>query len=214
MKLADKESLIFFYPKSNLKDYFISYVIKNEMGIECVLLESMDDLNDYDTGGKKTMLLYNCDDKKTLEILMDIESNKLFFSSFDYFALFNLNKNQIINRKFFELGISGCFYSDENMEDFFSGIQALFRNKMWLSSTVIVNKDNYDVAFSFAKEKFLTQREIYLLFLLKQGLNNEEIAQKSYISLGTVKTHFNNIFRKLNVKSRLQAIIWIEKNLK
>jgi len=213
MKTINNESIIFFYQKSNLKDQFIAYVIKNEIGIECILLESMNELNNYSVAGKKTMMLYNCDDKKIIEILFDIESNKVFFSNFQYFALFNLHKNQLISKKFFELGIKGCFFSDDHIDDFFSGIQALFRNKIWLPSSILLNVDNYEVSFTIAKEKFLTQREIYLLLLLKQGLNNKEIAGKSFISLGTVKTHFNNIFKKLNVRNRLQAIIWIEKNL-
>ena len=38
------------------------------------------------------------------------------------------------------------------------------------------------------------------------GLNNNEIAEKLFISLGTVKYHISNIFQKLGVGSRVEAV--------
>ena len=52
----------------------------------------------------------------------------------------------------------------------------------------------------------LTRREIDILALMAKGYKNKEIAEKSYISLHTVKTHVKNIFEKLNVTSRVQAV--------
>jgi LuxR family maltose regulon positive regulatory protein len=52
----------------------------------------------------------------------------------------------------------------------------------------------------------LTHREIELLKLMAEGLQYKEIATRTYLSLETVKTHAKNIFRKLEVNTRLQAI--------
>jgi len=53
----------------------------------------------------------------------------------------------------------------------------------------------------------LTKREFEILDLLAQRLHNKEIAAKLFISPGTIKTHLNNIYRKLNVTGgRLQAV--------
>jgi LuxR family maltose regulon positive regulatory protein len=55
--------------------------------------------------------------------------------------------------------------------------------------------------------KPLTNRELQILDLLGQHLQNKEIAVKLFISPETIKTHLNNIYRKLNVTSgRLQAV--------
>jgi LuxR family maltose regulon positive regulatory protein len=52
----------------------------------------------------------------------------------------------------------------------------------------------------------LSERELEVLRLIGDGLSNHEIAAKLVIGLGTVKTHINNIFGKLDVKSRTQAV--------
>jgi LuxR family transcriptional regulator, maltose regulon positive regulatory protein len=52
----------------------------------------------------------------------------------------------------------------------------------------------------------LTQREQEILGLLCQGLSNREIARRTFLSLGTVKTHVHNLFSKLGVRDRPQAI--------
>lgn len=52
----------------------------------------------------------------------------------------------------------------------------------------------------------LSERELEVLDLIIEGLSNAEIAQHLYIALGTVKRHINNIYGKLEVGSRTQAI--------
>ena len=51
----------------------------------------------------------------------------------------------------------------------------------------------------------LTARETEILVLLAEGLSNKEIAQKTNISPGTVRTHLEHIFRKLHVRGRTEA---------
>jgi ATP/maltotriose-dependent transcriptional regulator MalT len=52
----------------------------------------------------------------------------------------------------------------------------------------------------------LTNREQEILNLLEQRLSNKEIAAKLFISTETVKKHLNNIYGKLNVNNRRQAV--------
>ena len=53
----------------------------------------------------------------------------------------------------------------------------------------------------------LTRREKDVLLLVTQGENNKSIAEKLVVSEITVKSHLNNIFKKLNVSSRTQAVL-------
>jgi DNA-binding CsgD family transcriptional regulator len=52
----------------------------------------------------------------------------------------------------------------------------------------------------------LSKRELEILSLLAQGHSNQEIATKLFVSLSTVKTHIQNLFEKLDVKRRIQAV--------
>jgi ATP/maltotriose-dependent transcriptional regulator MalT len=53
----------------------------------------------------------------------------------------------------------------------------------------------------------LTAREAEILHLINAGLTNQEIADQLVIALGTVKRHTANIYGKLGVRSRTQAIV-------
>ena len=52
----------------------------------------------------------------------------------------------------------------------------------------------------------LSEREIEVLQLIAEGLTNSEIASRLFLSLNTIKVHTRNIYGKLNVHSRIQAI--------
>lgn len=54
----------------------------------------------------------------------------------------------------------------------------------------------------------LTNREMEVLACLTQGLNYKAIAKRLFVSDSTVKTHVNNIFTKLNVNDRTQAVLY------
>ena len=52
----------------------------------------------------------------------------------------------------------------------------------------------------------ISKREYEVLELMAQGLSNQEIADKLFVSLNTVKTHSSNLFMKLDARRRTQAI--------
>lgn len=70
---------------------------------------------------------------------------------------------------------------------------------------VIVQKD-----FAFNEEEFnrlgISKRELEVLELMAQGLSNQEIADKLFVSLNTIKTHSANLFVKLDAKRRTHAV--------
>ena len=53
----------------------------------------------------------------------------------------------------------------------------------------------------------ISKREYEVLLLLGQGLSNQQIADKLFVSMNTVKTHTSRLFEKLEVKNRTQAIL-------
>lgn len=53
----------------------------------------------------------------------------------------------------------------------------------------------------------LTDRELDVLRMLARGLSNQQIAEALFLGEGTVKTHINRIFRKLDLRDRAQAVV-------
>jgi DNA-binding CsgD family transcriptional regulator len=56
------------------------------------------------------------------------------------------------------------------------------------------------------KKLGISPREYEVLQLMSEGLSNQEIGEKLFISLPTVKTHTTNLYMKLDVKRRTQAV--------
>jgi LuxR family maltose regulon positive regulatory protein len=52
----------------------------------------------------------------------------------------------------------------------------------------------------------LSARELEVLRLIAEGLSNQAIAQRLFLSTGTVKVHLRHIYGKLDVNSRTQAV--------
>ena len=57
----------------------------------------------------------------------------------------------------------------------------------------------------------LTDRELEVLRLVAKGMNNREIAKELYISDNTVKNHVRNILEKLQLHSRMEAVMYAVK---
>ena len=56
-------------------------------------------------------------------------------------------------------------------------------------------------------ESGLSKREFQILELMAEGKSNKEISEELFVSIHTVKSHASNLFEKLEVKSRTQAIV-------
>ena len=105
--------------------------------------------------------------------------------------------------------------------EIYSGAIALFFTGLgiWLAlklsrpkwKTVIVEKEVFVTAAAAIDEKEvdrlgLSPRELEVLRLMAEGLSNQEIAARIFVSLNTVKTHSANLFIKLDVRRRTQAV--------
>jgi DNA-binding NarL/FixJ family response regulator len=82
--------------------------------------------------------------------------------------------------------------------------EALFGPPIALRLTSFFNSSKTIAADTFPD---LTEREQELLHLLAQGLSNQEIAAKLVINIKTVRNHLSNIYSKMQVTDRVQAII-------
>lgn len=70
----------------------------------------------------------------------------------------------------------------------------------------ITQSENFVLNTTLVTQLEISKRELEVLNLLAQGASNQEIASKLFVSLSTIKTHNQNIFEKLDVKKRIQAV--------
>jgi two-component system, NarL family, response regulator LiaR len=80
--------------------------------------------------------------------------------------------------------------------------------KLTKPKTILVPVDPTTFAVNEEQLKALniSKRELDVLELMSAGFSNQEIAEKLFVSLNTIKTHTSNIFLKLDVKRRTQAV--------
>jgi len=69
-----------------------------------------------------------------------------------------------------------------------------------------VDKQRREVDMGQAARLDLSKRELEVLGLMAEGFSNQEIAEKLFVSLNTIKTHTSRIFEKMDVKRRTQAV--------
>lgn len=62
-------------------------------------------------------------------------------------------------------------------------------------------------------QKGLSNREVEVAGLVTKGLANKEIANQLFVTEKTIKFHLTNIYKKMNVKSRSQLIVWASPHL-
>jgi len=97
--------------------------------------------------------------------------------------------------------------------EFYVGIVAIFFTTLgvWAGlkltqKKVVVVGPEFILNESELQRVGISKREYEVLVLMAQGLSNQEIANKLFVSLNTIKTHSSNLFLKLEVNRRTQAI--------
>lgn len=109
-----------------------------------------------------------------------------------------------------ELDVDAYVLKDAFIEEITFAIDSVERGGKYYSSLLIeqMNKSSEDEnALSL-----LTNREMEVLYLLGQGYCNEKINETLFISEGTTKKHIGNILHKLELRNRVEAVLFAVKN--
>ena len=109
-------------------------------------------------------------------------------------------------------GADGYLLKDSSSEQVVAAIRKVSQGDSVIHPRMTQKLIAYHQTNSERNENVLSEREKEVLFELVKGLSNKEIAEVLFISDKTVKIHINKIFKKLNVKSRTQAVIYAVQN--
>ena len=116
-------------------------------------------------------------------------------------------------------GVRGFFRTALGDEQLIKCIRVVAQGEFWLDAELITRvfekvikefKKQRDLLkplthLNSAKLDILSPREMEVLALVNQSMTNEEIADKLFLTLQTVKTHMRNIFAKTKIRNRVEA---------
>ncbi len=107
-----------------------------------------------------------------------------------------------------EAGAKGYLLKDTSREDLFEAIRAVHRGESGIEPGVAARVlDRFaQLSREEAQAPLLSEREMEVLQLIATGSANKEIAVSLSITESTVKTHVANIFQKLDVSGRTEAV--------
>ncbi|MBR9872989.1 MAG: helix-turn-helix transcriptional regulator [Vibrionaceae bacterium] len=113
--------------------------------------------------------------------------------------------------------LAGVFYTSDDFQTLQTGIDKILQGDMWFSRKfsqqyITHLRQNIKPVYNH-DPSILTRREMQIITFLAMGASNQEIAEQLFVSENTVKTHLHNIFKKIEVKNRVQALIWAKENI-
>lgn len=106
------------------------------------------------------------------------------------------------------LGCKG-YILKQNIDSIIPSIKAVYAGNMVFDSKIVSSIKKYrerDI------EGELSSRELDILILIAEGLNNKEIANKLYLSEGTVRNYISSMLEKLSLRDRTQLAIYYYKS--
>lgn len=131
-------------------------------------------------------------------------------------VMFTVSDNQEDVVAALQSGADGYLLKDMEPDDLIHNIKQAAHGQLVLSQELtellalaIQSKSKRD---NKPDAKSMTKRERQILKLISAGMTNKHIARKLDITEGTVKVHIKHLFKKLELKSRVEAAIWAMEN--
>ena len=214
------EAYIHIVSSNMLQNELLLSFLTDKIGIdgECLDRFSPENLNKLNGSVKKRFILIDCKNIEIKEVWENIEKLKPSTASHLFVALCNVASGAAMERIAMNIGIHGLFYDNDPPSIIAKGIDAILNGDFWFSRKTLIKfvteaQSHSEPAEPDTMDGLLTAREKEILGLMASGKNSRGIADDLCISIHTVKTHIYNIYSKINVNNRLQAVLWAAKYL-
>lgn len=106
------------------------------------------------------------------------------------------------------LGCKG-YILKQNIKGIIPAINAVYSGNLVFDSKIVSNIKKYSKKYDMDID--LSDREFDILLLIAEGLNNREIAEKLFLSEGTIRNYISNMLGKLSLRDRTQLAIYYYK---
>lgn len=146
-----------------------------------------------------------------IEVLKEIQESDIKV----HVILLTISNDRELLMEALNYGANGYLLKDSNPDDLIRGINEINEGENFIDNRLL----KYLVrGYASSKREDdnllsrLSRRELEVLNLMSEGLSNKEIGDKLFLSEKTVKNYAYNMFKKLEVKDRVQATIYALKN--
>ncbi len=136
-------------------------------------------------------------DKSGIDLCREVKEK---YSSVFIIGLSTFNQKSFI-QKMMEGGASGYVLKNASQQELMEAIETIARGKTYFS-----NEAAQTLRKNMETEIILTRREKEVLGLIAEGMTNNEVAQKLFISITTVDTHRKNLLEKFKTKNTASLI--------
>jgi DNA-binding NarL/FixJ family response regulator len=199
--------------ESSMQSKMLANLMADKLGLECKLADQPQQISHL-LNSEQSLLLIDAQhfDMSTLRSLLQNlqgKHNRLVI------ALFN-----VIQRSEQELlaewpQVKGLFYINADHNQLLKGLSALISGHLWLPREIThqLIEQNRRPPMDAGSRQLLTRRELQIMELLAGGATNLQIAESLFVSEHTIKSHLYNVFKKIDVKNRLQACNWARNNI-
>jgi len=125
-------------------------------------------------------------------------------------------RDSAVHRQAVRLGAMGLVLKEKAVEVLFQAIEKVQAGEVWLERSLLAEvlgdltraREPQPEDRARAKQATLTEREREVIALIGEGLKNQQIAERLYISETTVRHHLTSIFNKLGLSDRLELLLY------
>jgi two-component system, NarL family, response regulator LiaR len=123
-------------------------------------------------------------------------------------VIFSWNLQSDLVGRAISRGAAGYLSKGLSADEIVTGLEAVHRGETVTPRESAEPVDHAANGEWPGREHGLTARESEVLALITQGLSNQEIAERTYLSINSVKTYIRTAYRKIDVTRRSQAVAW------
>lgn len=193
----------------------LAHPLEEALGIPCLHIPYLDFIPHHEISSTKMrLILFDWTSQEFPNTLSQLEV--MSGKENQIVALFNAPSKGEIENDALKRGFRGIFFQSDTFDNLIKGSRALLGGDLWFSRKAMETrlKEQPDALQEKQEDCHnLTDREKEILLKISSGKGNKEIANELNVSPHTVKTHIYNIFKKIEVRDRLQAALWVTKNL-
>lgn len=215
-RISKPETVVYIVGQNKLQNRLLALFLETETGLKCTCgpMPELTNIGDKEVA-QACLVMLDCmgSDRVKLQTILRMQPDST--TSHCPIVLFNVEPDDEIEKEAVDSGVRGIFYDSKPPDCFPKGILAVLNGELWYSREALSKcalEASSHVKLPAGSATALTSREKEILTKIASGAGNKEIADNLCISTYTVKTHIYNIYKKINVTNRLQAMLWLSKN--